>query len=679
MQVVAIYLPQNLLLILAAFFAICLLGAIFYCKSWAAASILLGLCVGAALFYGNAARNFAKVEPYLGETVYLTARVEDPYDSYIVDMVGATLQVESVNGAAVSFACTVSLLPTAEHGEIIAGQFYITGLTTESDMLSNYSNGVFAQAEYLGDFTSAGYITGLRAFFIAAQEKLSRIIRISFSDEVGGVLAAMTVGDRDYVIDAISDNYRKAGLSHVLVVSGLHLSLLCGFVMVRENTRRARVIKNVLTICLAFLLAGITGATASILRAAFVLVIYTIGSLCNEQADSFTSLGLAGFILICTNGYLVCNLSFQLSMFATLGVLLGAAFAKQTLPHLRKWGLWHAWVEVLYLSLVITLFATAATFPVLVLWDMNISLLAFVSNVLTFWMIPFILLLGFAGALLGLVPFLGVCSTLCLTGAAIFVAVLNKMVTNIARLPGAQLYFETEYAVYVCLALFVLGGFAHALNIRYRVAVPALVIVLVAGLFIGNYYSYDLIKITMVGTSSSPAIVITQNQEAMVLFRGGEYNTQAVASYLEKRNITDIQLVVDLRSNPSSEYTLDTAQNVWLFEVQEGAEYDFQFGDVQGTLFHTDGSGVVVLTIGETTLATTSGAFRFAQAYLVDFLLATSSNSGDIVGEIALCKGSAYALKNGYTEENIYYGGGEVAVWLRANGAYQLRGGTNGE
>lgn len=680
MQAVAICLPQNLLLILAAIFSFCLLLVFLFKRHGYCICILIGIILGLVLFFANQQRNIAKVSPYFDKTVTLTAYVEDPYYSYIEDMIGATLHVYEVDGVATSFSCTISLLPDALEGEIIQGDFLISALTSETDQLSNYSNGIFAQAEYQGNFVSIGTAGGLRGFFIAAQEALSRIIRLPFSDDVGGVLAAMTVGDRDHLSDAITDVHRKAGLSHVLVVSGLHLSLVCSFVFIPQKSRRARIIKSILVLLIAFLLTGITGASSSILRAFLVLILYTIGNLIDEQADGFTSLGLAGVLLLLQNGYVICNLSFQLSFASTLGVLLGVAFIGQTLPYLQSTKVTaHRHFSLLYTSIIISIFASFATFPILVLWNMNISVLAFLSNTITFWMIPFILLFGFIGALVGLIPFLGWLSLIFLTSSAIFVSLLNKIATQIAALPGSQLYFETEYAVLVCLVVIALGTAAHLLKIKYRIAIPCLVAVCISGIAFGNYFMQDVIKVALLGTSSIPAIVVSQNDDAMVLFRGGEYNVQKIEEYLEKRGITNLALVVDLRMSPSAACSLDAEETIWVFDTPALETSSFTFGEVQGTIFNADGGGAVILDIGGTTLATTTGSIVLAEPYTVDVLLATASSSGSIVGEIALCKNNTYESLQSYLPETVYYGEDEVRLWLRYGGEYKLLGAQHGE
>ena len=63
------------------------------------------------------------------------------------------------------------------------------------------------------------------------QQKLSESLRRAMHRDTGGVLAAMTVGDRSGLSAQLRRAYRGAGLSHVLVVSGMHVSILCGDIL----------------------------------------------------------------------------------------------------------------------------------------------------------------------------------------------------------------------------------------------------------------------------------------------------------------------------------------------------------------------------------------------------------------------------------------------------------------
>ena len=84
----------------------------------------------------------------------------------------------------------------------------------------------------------------------------------------------MTTGDRSYLSSAMRSAYRGAGLAHVLVVSGMHVSILCGDILSTllpyewEQSYRRRRRRAVFRSLLAFLLMGVTGFTPSVCRAA---------------------------------------------------------------------------------------------------------------------------------------------------------------------------------------------------------------------------------------------------------------------------------------------------------------------------------------------------------------------------------------------------------------------------
>lgn len=120
------------------------------------------------------------------------------------------------------------------------------------------------------------------------------------NEDAGGVLAAMTVGDRNHLSSALRSAYRGAGLSHVLVVSGMHVSILCGDVFGRrrrERSYRSRRVKALFTAFLALLLAGVTGFTPSVCRAAVAVWVSALGVWVYGASDALTSLAAAGILM----------------------------------------------------------------------------------------------------------------------------------------------------------------------------------------------------------------------------------------------------------------------------------------------------------------------------------------------------------------------------------------------
>ena len=69
-------------------------------------------------------------------------------------------------------------------------------------------------------------------------------------------------------------------------------------------------------------------------------------------------------------------------------------------------------------------------------------------------------------------------------------------------------------------------------------------------------------NIELVGTRASPAVIITQREKAVVLFRGGSTTRRAVESQLEKRGVKTVELLVDLRMQPEEPCRIEARKRI---------------------------------------------------------------------------------------------------------------------
>ena len=135
----------------------------------------------------------------------------------------------------------------------------------------------------------------------------------------------MAVGDKSRLTDEVTEAYRAAGVSHLLVVSGLHLTLLCGaFLGNRPCGGQFRKQKALAAMLLVLCMMALVGFTPSVTRAGVGALIFYTGAFLLQPADPFTSLGIAAVLLSLQNCYAVCDLGLQLSFAATVGVLCAA-------------------------------------------------------------------------------------------------------------------------------------------------------------------------------------------------------------------------------------------------------------------------------------------------------------------------------------------------------------------
>ena len=298
-----------------------------------AVCLLLGVLVGVGIRETTDAR-LAKIQgSYAGQEAVLTAEVESIGRAYGAGRVSAVLRVERVDGEAVRFRVECVSLPRCEAGGRIRGRFALD-LPDATQRLGDYADGIALSAEYQSGMLRLGPGRSFRARTARLQAALSRALRGGMAENTGGVLAAMAAGDKSHLSSALRSAYRGAGLSHVLVVSGLHVTIFCGLLDAlpcreRERSRAYRRARSLLRAGTALLLVGITGVTPSVLRAAVAVWISSLGVWLGGPADTLTSLGAAGVLMCLGNGYAICDVGFELSFAAVLGTLAGGACAKR--------------------------------------------------------------------------------------------------------------------------------------------------------------------------------------------------------------------------------------------------------------------------------------------------------------------------------------------------------------
>ena len=677
------FLPQTELFVpFAAFFvAVCLLLCIPDRTRKALFCLLLGAAAGLAAARHTNARLEQTLEKYAGQTVALTAEVESVSASYYPGIVDAVLRVERVNGRAAEFRVECDTLPVCEAGERVEGRFVLE-VPEPAERTALFADGAALLAKEPQAFARLGQGSSFRARTSRLQKRLSASLRKGLSEDVGGVLAAMTVGDRNHLSSALRSAYRGAGLSHVLVVSGMHVSILCGDVFGRrrrERSYRSRRVKALFTAFLALLLAGVTGFTPSVCRAAVAVWVSALGVWMLGPPDTLTSLAAAGILMTARNSYAVCDIGFELSFAAVVGTVAGGACIRR----IREWWCQDFWKKSENLvrrpwylrvfpdrfwglaeSACISLFASAATFPVLVLRGLSVSLWAVASGVAVLWLVQPMLLLSLGTAFAGLVPAAGPLYTMIGRAAEFLTGLLNRWAVWVSAKPGAGLYFDTNYAALVCLLLMALCGLAHLWKVRLRVAVPGLLLTAALAIGVGNALCRDVVHVDLVGSANSPAVVVSQNHTAVVLFRGGASTQRALENQLARRGVTTVELLADLRLDPENACTLP-ARTMCRVAVQPvGSAVTRQTQTAAVETLRTRSGCLVRLTIGEQQFVTVSGTVTLAEPVRVQWLLASPAKPEAVQWEQLLSRSDHYQWMQG--GEAVY-----ASLSLRSSGGWR--------
>jgi competence protein ComEC len=157
----------------------------------------------------------------------------------------------------------------------------------------------------------------------SARTKIRLAIIDSFEDKRwGGLALALLLGVRDSLDSEMAENYRLAGCSHVLALSGMHLgiiSALVAFILKKPlGLRKASIVGALLIIVYVFLV----GAQPSLMRAAIMSTLGTFAILRGFKRNMISLLSSAFIIQIALFPASAVTVSFILSYLALAGILL---------------------------------------------------------------------------------------------------------------------------------------------------------------------------------------------------------------------------------------------------------------------------------------------------------------------------------------------------------------------
>ncbi len=499
--------------------------------------------------------------------------------------------------------------------------------------LQNYIDGIFISSIFDGEMNIIGKGNGIPYFFSSIQSGLSDRIGRHMSEEGAGVAAAITYGDRAGLPYEIQLDFRSSGLSHVLVVSGLHLSTLCGlllFVMFKITRNKYIVYPMLILIVIFYTL--LCGIRLSIVRAAFVVIMLSISKLFSRRADSYTSLGLAVLAVTIINPYSSVDLSLLLSLFATVGIIYGNELWAPIHRRIYKFNRYLASVVGAALT---SAAAILATMPVFAAIGEGFSLLSIPANLIVVLLstpIIGITLLGIAATFL---PTLQLAEFIFRLDE-LLIEILLYIAEFVSNIEWQFIHFNGEYPFVVLLIAFTTGFLVSIFYNQKHALLSGSIVAVIAIMF---YYitDYNVIHVAVVGETQNPAIVLTKNTEASVIYRGTKSNNDEIYRYLSNRNIRKISDIIDISDGESS-LELE-ALNIYNFdETKCNTDTLTIMDNISIVMRKQPDSNISLIDIAGFNLAISSGEADYADYGIQDLVVAGSSKQYSIETEMLFAR-----------------------------------------
>ncbi len=142
-----------------------------------------------------------------------------------------------------------------------------------------------------------------------------------------GILAtAMTIGDSEEIDDRTIDYFNYSGTSHLLVISGLHLSLWSFGIMEYLNKfSKTRKYSHLIGLLCLFAFSSIAGFSVSVIRAGAMVAFVLVSRFFNRNADNLNSIGAAVTFILIENPFAPFSVSLWLSVLSTIGMIVFAS------------------------------------------------------------------------------------------------------------------------------------------------------------------------------------------------------------------------------------------------------------------------------------------------------------------------------------------------------------------
>jgi competence protein ComEC len=210
----------------------------------------------------------------------------------------------------------------------------------------------------------------------------------------GAVLKALVIGDRSAISTEAREAFNRAGVGHILAISGLHIGIVATVAFVffqkllcfikpllwRAWTRKAAAILSIFPVCIYGLISGMSPSTQ---RAVIMVIAFLMTFLVEREADAINTLSLAALIILIIYPPSLFSISFQLSFLAVLSILYGLSRIRLPQPASGvkvKTGIGWQLRRKLLVFFLASFFAICGTLPLVMFYFNQISLIGLLAN-----------------------------------------------------------------------------------------------------------------------------------------------------------------------------------------------------------------------------------------------------------------------------------------------------------
>jgi len=308
------------------------------------------------------------------------------------------------------------------------------------------------------EVTGAGGGSPVMRTLLRLKDRGRQTIDAILPEPHAALLTGILLGDDSGMPRALSDDFRRTGMTHIIAISGFNIAILIALLDRATGPLLPRRQAAIAIMIFLALYAAMVGASASVVRATLMGITYLVGKrLLGRPTMVMAGMFTAAFLITLAQPAALWDVGFQLSFAATVGLILYVDPWAQRLdrglsPYLTpdaRSGIMRFMTEVG----IVTLAAQALTLPLLLYHFGRLSLASIPANFLVLPAQPGVMATGGIATLTGLIsPLAGRLAGL---AAWLFLHYTIVAIRLLARMPGASVPFSLSSAGLVVIYLFI--------------------------------------------------------------------------------------------------------------------------------------------------------------------------------------------------------------------------------
>ncbi len=548
------------------------------------------IMLSVALFLFHTGANFYPViDKYAGETAYVVAVLkQEPYYNY--NSYCYELDVLSINGEEADAGIVLY------SDEVIMAKPYDI-FSFESELKFKESKSMISRGMYFSVsiwdtnqvVTSSPEKKPFLYYISELRNELTDALYLELDADTADFASALFLGDKYAVDKDVKELLRKVGLSHMIVVSGLHLSVMSSAAdkVFDHFFRKRKYISAIINIFIILFYVFLTGCGIPVIRAAVMLIIFQIGKIIGRKSDSLNSIGAAALLLCVLNPYSVGDVGMLLSFSATIGIVLwsknisGFMYSKlDRFSFTEKKFI--RWIKKTVVNTVsISLAAFVWTLPISILSFGGFSAVSVLSNLIitpALWIV--LILIGLCMAF-HFVPFLSFVSGFCGLLVSWYYKLFMFICGCLSSLPVSYVYANKPYYyvfLIVSISLFIIAALLRK-RFVYEFAVIVSVLVLLTGSLIFHINNSKTVSLHIPDTGEGISVVLESSDGNAVLCSSGDrYATYNLISSINEITPSDRDVLVQIPGRNSHLYSQKVMNE---FDYATVLRYDKNVYDIQ--------------------------------------------------------------------------------------------------